>query len=76
MWHRQRQRIDKVDEDWRGFVQQQKGEEISSIITEEKLKPEETSKLMDNSFRDGVLKTTSTNIDRSMPSVSRFGGGG
>ncbi len=65
----------KVDEDWRRFVQQRKEEEIASIITEEKLKPEETRKLIDNSFRDGVLKTTGTDIDRIMPPVSRFGGG-
>jgi type I restriction enzyme R subunit len=36
----------------------------------------EIRKLMDNSFRDEVLKTTDTDIDRIMPPVSRFGGGG
>ena len=30
---------------------------------------------MDNSFRDGVLKTTGTDVDRILPPVSRFGGG-
>ncbi len=38
-------------------------------------KPEETRKLMDNSLRDGTLKTTGTDIDKIMPPVSRFGGG-
>ena len=28
-----------------------------------------------NAFRDGVLKTTGTEIDKLMPPVSRFGGG-
>ena len=28
-----------------------------------------------NSFRDGALKTTGTDIDKLMPPVSRFGGG-
>ena len=65
----------KVDEDWRRFVQQRKEEEIASIISEEKLKPEETRKLIDSSLRDGVLKTTGTDIDRIMPPVSRFGSG-
>ena len=46
------------------------------LITEEKLKPEETRKFVENAFRDGVLKTTGTDIDRLMPPVSRFGGGG
>ena len=27
-------------------------------------------------FRDGTLKTTGTDIDRLLPPVSRFGGGG
>jgi len=42
---------------------------------EEKLKPEETRRFMDNAFRDGMLKTTGTDIDKIMPPVSRFGGG-
>ena len=46
------------------------------MITEEKLKPEETRKFVENAFRDGVLKTTGTDVDRLMPPVSRFGGGG
>ena len=46
------------------------------MITEEKLKPVETRKFVENAFRDGVLKTTGTDIDRLMPPVSRFGGGG
>ena len=31
--------------------------------------------IVKNAFRDGVLKTTGTDIDRLMPPVSRFGGG-
>ncbi|NMR89263.1 type I restriction endonuclease subunit R, partial [Vibrio parahaemolyticus] len=65
----------KVDEDWRKFIDERKEEEISAIIEEEKLKPQETRRLIDNAFRDGVLKTTGTAIDKIMPPVSRFGGG-
>ena len=64
-----------VDEDWRRFVTEQKETDLSSIIEEERLKPEETRKFIANSFRDGTLKTTGTDIDRLMPPVSRFGGG-
>lgn len=64
-----------VDEDWRKFVSEQKEADLRAIIEEENLKPEETRKFIDNSFRDGVLKTTGTDIDRIMPPVSRFGGG-
>ena len=40
------------------------------------LKSEETRKFVDNAFRDGAFKTTGTEIDKLMPPVSRFGGGG
>ena len=65
----------KVDEDWRKFLHERKEADISAIIEEEKLKPEQTRRFIDNAFRDGVLKTTGTAIDRIMPPVSRFGGG-
>jgi type I restriction enzyme R subunit len=64
-----------VDEDWRKFLNERKEADISAIIEEEKLKPEETRRFIDNAFRDGALKTTGTAIDRIMPPVSRFGGG-
>ncbi len=64
-----------VDRDWHTFVQQQKENDLEGIITEEKLKPDETRRFVANSFRDGTLKTTGTNIDKLMPPVSRFGGG-
>ena len=65
----------KIDEDWRKFINERKEEDITAIIEEEKLKPEETRRFIDNAFRDGVLKTTGTAIDRIMPPVSRFGEG-
>jgi type I restriction enzyme R subunit len=64
----------KVDENWRKFLHERKEEDISTIIEEEKLKPEETRRFMDNALRDGMLKTTGTAIDKIMPPVSRFGG--
>ena len=65
----------KVDEDWRKFLHERKEADISAIIEEERLKPEETRRFIDNAFRDGILKTTGTAIDKIMPPVSRFGGG-
>ncbi len=64
-----------VDEDWRKFLHESREADITAIIEEEKLKPEETLRFIDNAFRDGMLKTTGTAIDRIMPPVSRFGGG-
>lgn len=66
----------EVDDEWRKFVEKQRENDLAKIIGEEKLKVEETHKFIDNSFRDGVLKTTGTDIDMIMPAVSRFGGGG
>jgi len=65
-----------VDKDWHEFIKKQKVDDLSIIIADEKLKPEETQKFINNAFRDGVLKTTGTDIDKIMPPVSRFGGGG
>ena len=65
-----------VTDDWQRFVREQRETDIQSLIAEEKLKPEETKKFVANAFRDGVLKTTGTDVDRILPPVSRFGGGG
>ncbi len=64
----------KIDEDWRRFLNERKEADIAKIIEEEKLKPEETRRFIDNAFRDGILKTTGTAIDKIMPPISRFGG--
>jgi type I restriction enzyme R subunit len=65
----------QVDEDWRKFVQEQKETDLAALIADEKLKEDETRRFIDNAFRDGVLKTTGTDIDKILPPVSRFGGG-
>lgn len=65
----------KVEEDWQKFVKEQKETDLSELIQTERLKDEDTRRFIDNSFRDGVLKTTGTDIDRILPPVSRFSGG-
>lgn len=65
-----------IESDWQKFVRDQQEQDLSDLIQEEKLKPEETRKFVDNAFRDGTLKTTGTDIDKILPPVSRFGGGG
>ena len=61
--------------EWRSFVAEQKEVDLQQIITEEKLKPEETRKFIETAFRDGSVKTTGTDIDKLMPPMTRFGGG-
>ena len=65
-----------VDADWQRFVREQRETDMQTLITDEKLKPEETRKFISNAFRDGVLKTSGTDVDRLLPPVSRFGGSG
>ena len=64
-----------VTDDFKKFVKEEKEKDLEKVIEEEKLKPEETKKFIDNSLRDGTLKTTGTDIDKLLPPVSRFGGG-
>ena len=63
------------DNDWRKFVVEQKEADLSAIIEDEKLKPNETRKFIAGAFRDGMVKTTGTDIDKILPPVSRFSGG-
>ena len=68
--------VDDVMDEWNEFVIEQRNHDFNAIITEEKLKPEDTRKFMENAFRDGEIKTVGTDIDKLMPPISRFGGGG
>ena len=43
---------------------------LKSVILAEK-----QNMFVEYSFRDGVMKTTGTDIDKLMPPMSRFGGG-
>ena len=64
-----------VEKSWKDFVRQRKDEDLKEIIDSEHLKPQETRTFIDNSFRDGQVRTTGTDIDRILPPISRFGGG-
>ena len=66
---------DDVMIEWREFVAKEREKELAQIIEQENLKPKETRKFVEYSFRDGVMKTTGTDIDKLMPPMSRFGGG-
>jgi type I restriction enzyme R subunit len=67
--------VSDVMVEWRSFVAEQREKDLETIITEEKLKPEETRKFIETAFRDGSVKTTGTDIDKLMPPMTRFGGG-
>ena len=67
--------VEDVTTEWHSCVAEEREKELVRIISEEKLKEEETRHFIENAFRDGEIKTTGTDIDKLMPPVSRFGGG-
>ncbi len=64
-----------VEQSWKDFVRQQKAEDLKKLIESENLRPEETERFIESSFRDGQVRTTGTDIDKILPPMSRFGGG-
>lgn len=67
--------VDDVMVEWRSFVAEEREKQLIQIISEEKLKENETRKFMEDSFRNGEIKTTGTDIEKILPPVSRFSGG-
>lgn len=64
-----------VMNDWTKFVKEQEETDLKKLIEEENLNEEETRKFIDNSFRDGQVKTSGTDIEKILPPMRRFGGG-
>ena len=62
-----------IAEQWMAFVRERKRRDIAELIETENLKGDEAVKFFEGSLRDGVLKTTGTDIDRILPPLSRFG---
>lgn len=65
-----------VNDDWQRFIAAKRAEELTRIITEENLKPDETHAFVEAAFRDGAIPTTGTAITRILPPVSRFSASG
>lgn len=57
---------------WRKHVDTQMEEELRNLISEEKLKPEATRKLVMDAFRDGELPTTGMALDSVLPPMGLF----
>ena len=67
--------VDDIMYEWHDYVVEMREQELVIIIEEERLKPDETRKFLENAFKEGEVKTVGTDIDKIMPPVSRFGGG-
>lgn len=63
----------EIHDAWHKFIDTERKNELEQIIMDNNLQPHETRRLIENSFHDGILKTTGTDMDRIMPVMSRFG---
>lgn len=61
-----------VDDEWKRYVNERKEADLNELIRQERLKPEETIKFLDNAFRDGELKTIGEGIQNIMPPADPF----
>ena len=64
---------DDIAEQWMAFVRERKRLDLAELVKAENLKGDEAEKFFEGSLRDGVLKTTGTDIDQILPPLSRFG---
>ena len=64
--------VSDVDIVWHEYVQRQKEHELETIIEEERLKPEETRRFVEASFRDGAIRENGTEVAAILPPMSRF----
>ena len=64
-----------VNDDWQKFVKEQEEKDLKKLIEEENLNEKETRKFINNSFRDGQVKTNGTDIVKILPPMRLFGGG-
>ena len=69
------QEVTNIDDEWNRYIQEQRETDLNFIITEEKLKPEETRKFIEQSFADGYVTTTGIAITKVLPPMPIFGGG-
>ena len=67
--------VDDVMIEWRSYVSEEREKQLMQIIQEERLNEEATRRFLEDSFRNGEVKTTGTDIDKLMPPMTRFGGG-
>ena len=61
-----------VNEEWQRFVKEQQRKQLDEIISEEKLKPEETYHFVRQSFKDGGIQESGTGIAQILPPMSIF----
>ncbi len=63
-----------ISDEWYQYVLKEERKDLDALIVAEGMPEYETRKFVENSFRDGILRTTGTDIDNIMPPMSYFGG--
>ena len=61
-----------VDAKWEAYIEQEKKEQLDAIISEERLKPQETEEFMRRAFHDGYVTETGTGIAKILPPSNPF----
>ena len=61
-----------VGEEWNEYIEREKKAELDAIISEEHLKPAETTAFMERAFIDGYVTETGTGIAKILPPVNPF----
>ncbi len=64
--------VSDIDVVWHQYIERQKELELENIIFEERLKPEETRRFVEASFRDGAIRENGTEVAAILPPMSRF----
>ena len=61
-----------VGEEWEKYIELEKKIQLNTIITEEKLRPQETEAFMKRAFADGYVTETGTGIAKILPPANPF----
>ena len=66
------QGIGNVGNQWEAYIEQEKKEQLDTIISEERLKPDETLAFIKRAFADGYVTETGTGIAKILPPTNPF----
>ena len=61
-----------VGSDWEQYIEEEKSRQLETIISEERLKPEETKAFVRRAFQDGFVTETGTGIAQILPPSNPF----
>ncbi|MBR2631537.1 MAG: type I restriction endonuclease subunit R [Bacteroidaceae bacterium] len=64
-----------IGDEWALYVKEEREKELNALIEEEKLRPEETRRFVEQAFSDGYVTTTGVAITKVLPPLPLFGGG-